>query len=84
MNPLSMGLLGFISGYFLSFTALVVITGVCLAIFAVMCVRLHEMETLLTYFFGVSATIGNLCMWVTYYVATKQHWIGDLFQSILR
>jgi hypothetical protein len=85
LSILALVFVGYLLGNFLALHMLVIITIVCIAVTVWMTATLEELESLLTIIFGLCATVINLSMWVTYYFATKQAWVGDFFlRNVLR
>ncbi|MBI2030818.1 hypothetical protein HYT05_04310 [Candidatus Kaiserbacteria bacterium] len=76
-------LVGFVIGYFFALPVLIVVTVICVIIGSIMAKELTEMASMITMIFVAEATIGNVAMWITYYVVTKQTWIGDFSMGFL-
>ncbi|MFA6043183.1 MAG: hypothetical protein WCV85_00615 [Patescibacteria group bacterium] len=78
-------LVGFVLGYFLALPVLIGISVLCL-ILALLRFRdwsQQEIGQIFTVAFVFVLVIGNASMWVTYYFASNQHWIGDFFQKYI-
>lgn len=68
---------GFLSGYFLATPALIVLTIVAIANGVYLNRTCKELAVLIAMAFNVCATIAILVMWITWYIVTNQHWLGD-------
>jgi len=78
-------LIGFIIGKFLGFWCLAAVTLLCVAIIIWLTVKMEEKAKIITLVAVSVALVGNGVMWVTYYNATGQTWLGDfVHQHLLR
>jgi len=74
-------LAGFVAGYFFTTIVLALITAACVGVGIYMILTFREMERIIAAIFIIYSTIANLVMWITYYAATQQTWIGTLLHG---
>jgi hypothetical protein len=76
-------LVGFVLGYFLAIPVLIAITLICIALVVYSNWKHQEIAKVITLFIVVISVIGNASMWITFYFASHQHWVGDFFQRYI-
>jgi len=78
-------LVGFVLGYFLALPVLITITLICAALVVYLFWGWKRQEIMQIYTLStvLVIAIGNGSMWITYYFASHQHWVGDFFQRYI-
>lgn len=76
-------LIGFCLGYFFSLKILLILTVGALGYSIYLFATLKEMGMLVAYAYTSMLIITGTCMWITYYVATKQSWIQNFIHTHL-
>lgn len=64
-------LIGFMFGYFLAKSVLIMITVLCCIIVSLMFITLTELASLIALIVLIMSVIGNMVMWVTYRLVNK-------------
>lgn len=70
--------LGFLAGYSFTITTLIALTIIATWIGVYLHNTSKETATVGAWAYDILATIATIVMWITYSVATDQHWIGTV------